>query len=308
MAKELIDLGTPGVPNTGDNLPAGGEKVNNHINAVYDAFSYRGQDPIDQTLHATGVYQFINTNTAEFIDPHYEYLASPGEMLMVDMEGEVHILLPDGDTSGAQVKITTSSSYTPTVRVYSVTGQINAQDFVILEPYIQYQFIAFLNPTDGQWSQRIINGSGGNTNSFNPGPIQNQFEEDFVNNRPSGTPVWRYWEINLEDLASASDQSFTLFFTELGFVVHAAKIMVAWGSSFTPVEYDLRTSVVSITSGADITTGIPFVSEQKYSDNQSDYLVLDLSSAADLDTCFSGHFTMRVAVLTSFPPELFQLD
>lgn len=27
MAKELIDLGTPGQPTTGDNLPVGGEKL-----------------------------------------------------------------------------------------------------------------------------------------------------------------------------------------------------------------------------------------------------------------------------------------
>lgn len=311
MAKVLIDLGTPGQPTTGDTLPEGGEKLNNFINDVYDTFGLKGIEDFQTTLHATGVYQLVSYGNVTPVDYYFEYYANVGDMLVVDMEGEVHIILPADLTFPAtQVKvISLDFQGLQTVKVYAPLGQlVNGVEFVTLVPGTQYQFITNMNyAVDGLWSQRIIDGTGGNTNSFNPGPIQNQFEEDFVNNRPSGTPVWRYWEINLEDLASASDQSFTLFFTELGFVVHAAKIMVAWEDSFTPVEYDLRTSVVSITSGADITTGIPFVSEQKYSDNQSDYLVLDLSSAADLDTCFSGHFTMRVAVLTSFPPELFQL-
>jgi len=311
MAKVLIDLGTPGQPTTGDTLPEGGEKLNNFINDVYDAFSRKGQPPESQNLQSTGVYQIIGFSDLtldEEYGPGYYYEAEPGEMLFIDVNEEtiVYIDLPGG-YSADQIKVVAAETNTP-VFVRAIDSQINGQESIELTKGVQYQYIRNISAADGEWSQRIIDGSGSNTNNFDPGPIHNQFEEDFITNRPSGTPVWRYWEINLEDLASASDQSFTLFFTELGFVVHAAKIMVAWGSSFTPVEYDLRTSVVSITSGADITTGIPFVSEQKYSDNQSDYLVLDLSSAADLDTCFSGHFTMRVAVLTSFPPELFQLN
>lgn len=166
MAKELIDLGN-GQPNSGDTLPAGGEKINNLINAVYDSFSRKGLPPEEQILQATGVYQYVSYDNVTAVDSHFEYQAKVGEMLIVDMEGEVHIILPELSWAGSQIQVCTSAlASPPTVRVYSASGQVNGQDYVILEPYIQYQFISSLDPVDGQWSQRVIDGSGNNEVSW----------------------------------------------------------------------------------------------------------------------------------------------
>jgi len=154
--KELIDLGTPGQPSSGDNLTEGGQKINNHINVVYDAFSRKGQDPAEQILQATGVYQSVSYANTDEVEGHFEYGAKVGEMLIVDMEGEVRITLPQSAFVGSQVKIISLyMNGLQTVKVYATGGQtVMNEEFVVLTPGIEYQFMATLDTADGDWSMR----------------------------------------------------------------------------------------------------------------------------------------------------------
>lgn len=171
MAKVLIDLGTPGFPNTGDSLPVGGEKLNNHINDVYDAFSRKGAAPEDQILQATGVYQYVgydNTildeNSGRFV-----YQSKVGEMLSIDMEGAVEIKLPDSAWVGSHVKIFRAVMSGPNSTFVSCSnGNIQNLPEVVIPAGVQYQFISTLDyPKDGEWSQRIIDGTGAGNNQPN---------------------------------------------------------------------------------------------------------------------------------------------
>lgn len=172
MAKELIDLGIPGSPNTGDTLPVGGEKLNNHINDVYDAFSRKGQNPEQQILHSTGVYQVIRfedlvPNTYGPIGFMYE--AKPGDMLFIDVneDTEVRIYLPLSAAMGDQVKVIANNSNTPIFITSDDGVQINLQDEIQISYGVQYQYVYQLNTAlDGDWSQRIIDGSGSSSSSY----------------------------------------------------------------------------------------------------------------------------------------------
>ncbi len=181
MAKVLIDLGTPGQPTTGDTLPEGGEKLNNFINDVYDTFGWKGSVPEDATLHATGIYQSVSYENVTPIDYYFEYYANAGDMLVVDMEGEVHIILPEDFTCVAtQVKvISLDFQGLQTVKVYAPLGQlVNGVEFVTLVPGTQYQFITNMNyAVDGLWSQRIIDGTdtAANENQTQYKVKQNQY-------------------------------------------------------------------------------------------------------------------------------------
>jgi len=168
MAKVLIDLGTPGFPNTGDNLPAGGEKLNNHINDVYSAFARTNLADEEQTLHCTGVYKiitFADLILDETNGPGHLYEAEPGEMLFVDVNEEttVFIDLPGGYAAD-QVKVIAAETNTP-VLARALGSQINGQESIELKKGVQYQYIRSVSLADGEWSQRIIDGSGAGTST-----------------------------------------------------------------------------------------------------------------------------------------------
>lgn len=64
--QRVINVGTAGVSNTGDNLYEGGQKINQNFDDIYRAFARRTFAAADKTLHAGGCYQII-TN-AEMVD------------------------------------------------------------------------------------------------------------------------------------------------------------------------------------------------------------------------------------------------
>lgn len=71
--KQLIDVGEIGNASTGDILYDGGVKLNNNVNAIYNAFgdqrkmsNAEGQGATGQKIHATGYYQKPVSNAAEF--------------------------------------------------------------------------------------------------------------------------------------------------------------------------------------------------------------------------------------------------
>lgn len=93
--KQVIDVGEVGNASTGDILYAGGVKINQNFDAVYNAFGDQrlfgaGGGAQNQTIHATGYYQKLTSSNANGAIPL-------GSLLDVDTTlGSVKINLPKG--------------------------------------------------------------------------------------------------------------------------------------------------------------------------------------------------------------------
>lgn len=80
MAKSIINVGVINNPNSGDNLRAGGIKINSNTNEIYNTF---GRDSI---LHATGVFRALEESEFEWNESEsaYVYNANNGDKVLLD--------------------------------------------------------------------------------------------------------------------------------------------------------------------------------------------------------------------------------
>lgn len=181
MAKVLIDLGSPGLPNSGNNLPDGGDVINDHINEVYNAFSRQDVDQETEHLHATGVYQQVTADNSEYNEgtDRYVYDAQTGDMLQIAMDAALvaEIILPEAPWSGAQIKIfRPTSAFGPDVTFVKAFDGDTVQNLseVAITRGVEYIFTAYLDHSlDGTWSMR--SGKAGTADLIPAAVFENEF-------------------------------------------------------------------------------------------------------------------------------------
>lgn len=106
MAREVLDTGETSISNSGDTLHAGGNKIVNNFDEIYDALgdqrlssTYKSSgDETYQTIHATGYFQHLSLSD-------YSSAVDSGSMHDIDSSlatSDFDITLPDiGQSSGS---------------------------------------------------------------------------------------------------------------------------------------------------------------------------------------------------------------
>ncbi|QHR72648.1 baseplate wedge tail fiber connector [Escherichia phage mobillu] len=175
--KQLIDTGEIGNASTGDILFDGGNKINDDINAIYNAFGDQrkmavadGTGPTGQTIHATGYYQKgkaidyqtpIKPGTMHDIDASdggviviidrpelgdsVEFINSNGS---ISVNNPLSIQVTDGSIKGVLNNLVISTPYTHVVlRCIELNGPTSVWNYSTDSMFGQKE-----SPVDGTWS------------------------------------------------------------------------------------------------------------------------------------------------------------